>query len=100
MVIDISHVQLALFPGIWDITSWPQYWTMQYAWLTGQQPWLSDPLMVVQAWARSRWNTVPDITQTGPGTFPVTSPGAGRVYTVTGTRPVTTPGPWVITRIS
>jgi len=100
VVLDVSHVQLATFPGIWDITSWPQYWTAQYAWLNGHQPWLSHPLSVVQAWARSRWNTVPAITQTGPGTFQVTDPGTGKVYTVTGSRPVSTPGPWVITKIS
>ncbi len=100
VVIDISHVQLGTFPGIWDITSWPQYWTAQYAWANGHQPWLDSPLMVVQAWARSRWNTTPAIHQTGPSTFQVTAPGTGRVYTVTGTRPVTVPGPWVITTIS
>ena len=100
VVVDISHRQLARFPGIWDITSWPQYWASQYAWLNGHQPWLADPQLVVGAWARSRWNTVPAITQTGPGTFRVTDPSTGKIYTVTGTRPVTTPGPWVITKIS
>jgi len=99
VVIDISHVKLAAFPGIWDITSWPGYWSTQYAWLNGHQPWRSDPLMVVQAWARSRWpGTTPAVTQTGAGTFKVTAP-SGRVYTVAGARPVTTPGPWVITTV-
>ena len=37
VVLDISQAALAKFPGIWDITSWPQYWTMQYAWLNGHQ---------------------------------------------------------------
>ena len=100
VVIDVSHIALARFPGIWDITSWPAYWAAQYAWNNGHQPWLADPESVVEAWARSRWNTVPDIKQTGPGTFQVTDPGTGKVYTVTGTRPVSTPGPWVITKIS
>jgi hypothetical protein len=99
LVIDVSHVQLGAFPGIWDITSWPQYWAAQYAWADGHQPWLDSPVMVVQAWARSRWHTLPAIHQAGPNTFRVTAPGAGRVYTVTGTRPVTVPGPWVITAI-
>ena len=25
VVIDFSHARLGTFPGIWDITSWPQY---------------------------------------------------------------------------
>jgi hypothetical protein len=99
VVIDFSHVTLARFPGIWDITSWPQYWSAQYAWLNGHQPWLSNPEMVVQAWAYGRWpGTAPVITQVNADTFRVTEPG-GRVDTVIGTRPVTTPGPWVITTI-
>jgi hypothetical protein len=100
VVIDVSHVQLGRFPGIWDITSWPAYWAAQYAWNNGHQPWLADPQSVVEVWARSRWHTVPPITQTGPNTFRVTDPGTGKVYTVTGIRPVSTPGPWVITKIS
>jgi hypothetical protein len=100
VVIDVSHVQLGKFPGIWDITSWPQYWATQYAWLNGHQPWLSSPLLVVEVWARGRWHTTPAIQQTGPDTFRVTAPKTGKVYTVTGTRPVSTPGPWVITKIS
>lgn len=99
VVIDISHVPLGAFPGVWDITSWPQYWAAQYAMANGHQPWLASPLMVVQAWARSRWHTVPPIRPAGPDTFAVTAPGTGRVYTVTGTRPVAVPGPWVITAI-
>jgi hypothetical protein len=55
--------------------------------------------MVVEAWARSRWHTVPVIRQAGAGTFQVTEPG-GRVDIVTGTRPVTVPGPWIITRVT
>ena len=43
LVIDVSHVALGKFPGIWDITSWPQYWATQYSWLNGHQPWLSNP---------------------------------------------------------
>jgi hypothetical protein len=100
VVIDVSQVRLARFPGIWDITGWPAYWAAQYAWNNGHQPWLADPESVVETWARSRWNTVPASKQTGPNTFQVTDPSTGKVYTVTGTRPVSTPGPWVITRIS
>jgi hypothetical protein len=99
VVIDFSHVALARFPGIWDITSWPQYWARQYAWKNGQQPWLGNPAMVVAAWARSRWQTVPPVRQVTANTFAVTEPG-GRVDTVTGTVPVAVPGPWVITKIS
>jgi hypothetical protein len=51
LVIDVSHVALGTFPGIWDITSWPQYWATQYSWLNGHQPWLSRPSSVVQVWA-------------------------------------------------
>ena len=99
VVIDFSHARLGTFPGIWDIPSWPQYWSQQYSWLNGHQPWLSNPQMVVQAWARSLWPaTTPVIAQVDVGTFKVTEP-SGRVDTVSGTRPVTTPGPWVITTI-
>jgi len=99
VVLDVSHVALGAFPGIWDITSWQQYWAAQYAWSNGHQPWLSDPAMVVEAWSRSRWQTAPVVRQVSAGTFQVTEPG-GRIDTVTGTRPVTVPGPWVITKIT
>jgi hypothetical protein len=99
LVIDFTHVNLGRFPGIWDITSWRQYWAAQYAWNNGHQPWLANPAMVVEAWARGRWNTTPIIQQAGPDTFKVTEPGTNKVDTVTGTRPVNVPGPWVITAI-
>jgi len=99
VVIDVSHVALGGFPGIWDITSWPQYWTTQYSWLNGHQPWLASPLMVVQAWASSRSHTTPVVRQVSASTFKVTEPG-GKTDTVTGTRPVSVPGPWVITTIT
>jgi hypothetical protein len=99
VVIDVSHVALGKFPGIWDITSWPQYWAGQYSWRNGHQPWLASPLMVVRAWASSRWHTTPVIHQVNAGTFQVTGPG-GEVDTVTGVRPASVPGPWVITKIT
>ena len=99
VAIDVSHVALGTFPGIWDITSWPQYWAVQYSWLNGHQPWLASPLMVVQAWASGRWPTTPVIRQVNASTFTVTEPG-GKTDTVTGTRPVSVPGPWVITKIT
>jgi hypothetical protein len=98
VVIDVTHVTLGRFPGIWDITSWPQYWAVQYAWNNGHQPWRGNPAMVVGVWARS-WHPAPVIRQVSPDTFKVTQPGTAKVDTVTGTRPVTTPGPWVITTI-
>jgi hypothetical protein len=98
VVIDVTHVALGKFPGIWDFTSWQHYWAGQYAWNNGHQPWLTSPAMVVEAWARSRWHTDPGIRQVNANTFRVTEPG-GRVDTVTGTVPATVPGPWVITRI-
>ena len=99
VVLDVSHVALGRFPGIWDITNWQQYWKSQYAWDNGHQPWLSNPAMVVEAWSRSRWHTTPVVRQAGAGTFQVTEPD-GRVDTVSGMRPVTVPGPWVITKIA
>ncbi|HEY2508991.1 MAG TPA: hypothetical protein VGI58_20940 [Streptosporangiaceae bacterium] len=99
VVVDVRHAQLGKFPGIWDTVSWREYWQRQYDWLTGHQPWRSDPSSVVSAWARSRWHTVPAIQQAGPNDFRVTEPG-GRVDAVTGIRPVSGPGPWVITGIS
>lgn len=99
VVLDVSHVALGRFPGIWDITNWQQYWKSQYAWDNGHQPWLSNPAMVVEAWSRSRWHTTPVVRQVGAGTFQVTEPD-GRVDTVSGMRPVAVPGPWVITKIA
>ncbi len=100
VVIDVSHVALGKFPGIWDITSWRQYWAMQYEWLSGgHQPWRVNPSMVVQAWAASSGHTAPVIRQVNASTFTVTEPG-GKTDTVTGTRPASVPGPWVITAIS
>jgi hypothetical protein len=31
VVIEFPHVTLPKFPGIWDITSWLQYWQVQAA---------------------------------------------------------------------
>ena len=98
VVIDFSHVTMGTFPGIWPVTSWQQYWQLQYAWNNGHQPWQANPAMVVQAWTRGRWTTTPVIRQVDANTFKVTEPG-GQVDTVTGTRPVSVPGPWVITTI-
>jgi hypothetical protein len=73
VVLDVSHVALGKFPGIWDITSWQQYWQSQYAWINGHQPWLANPAMVVQAWARGRWQGAH-----GPGIgSPAAESGAG-----------------------
>jgi hypothetical protein len=99
VVIDVSHVALGKFPGIWDITSWPRYWAAHYAWLNGHQAWRASPLMVVRAWAASRFPGAPAVRQVNAGTFSVTEPG-GRTDRVTGTRPVGVPGPWVITKIT
>jgi hypothetical protein len=97
LVIDVSHVALGTFPGIWDITSWPQYWTTQYSWLNGHQPWLSIPSSVVQVWAGYGSGSV--VRQVSVDTFKVTKPD-GTTFTVTGVRPVSVPGPWVITKIA
>jgi len=97
LVIDVSHVALGKFPGIWDITSWPQYWAAQYAWLNGHQPWLSSPSSVVQVWAG--YGSGSAVRQVNANTFKVTKPD-GKTFTVTGVRPVSVPGPWVITKIA
>jgi hypothetical protein len=100
VVIDIRHVKLPIFPGIWDITSWRQFWEFQTAFENGHQPWLTSPSMVVSAWA-SGFSGQPTIRQIGPNTFQVTDPVRAKVAIVSGTRPVTT-GPaqlWVITSI-
>jgi hypothetical protein len=102
VVIDFSHVAFGTFPGIWDITSWPQYWAVQYSWLNGHQSWRANPLMVVLTWASSHWpttTTTPVIRQVNTSTFKVTEP-SGKVDTVTGVWPVSVPGPWVITKIT
>ena len=97
LVVDVSHVALGTFPGIWDITSWPQYWAAQYAWLNGHQPWLSIPSSVVQVWAGYGSGSL--VRQVNANTFKVTKPD-GTTFTVTGVRPVSVPGPWVITKIA
>lgn len=102
VVVDVAHGALPRFPGIWDITSWQRFWSAQMAFNEGHQPWLSSPLMVVQAWASGRWAMEPAIRQTAPDTFAVTEPGTKKVVTISGTRPATagTAQLWVITRIS
>jgi len=100
LVIDIPHTAMPPFPGIWDITSWPQFWSMQIAVMQGHQPWLLSPPMVVQAWAAGNM-TNPVVQQTGPGTFTVTEPSTGKQATITGTCPVTAGARiWVITKIA
>jgi hypothetical protein len=91
----------APFPGIWDITSWPQYRAAQAAVEQGHQPWLLDPEMVVQAWA-ARWAPNLPVRKVAADTYQVTEPGTHVLYTVRGTRPDPTgPAPiWVITQIT
>ena len=98
LVIDVSHVALGRFPGVWDITSWPQYWATQYSWLNGHQPWLSSPPLVVQVWADGI-GSASVVRRVSAYTFKVTKPD-GATFTVTGVRPVSVPGPWVITKIT
>jgi hypothetical protein len=103
VVIDLPHLMLPQFPGIWDITSWRQFWQFQTAFENGHQPWLVSPLEVVSAWA-SGFSSKPVIQQTGPDTFRVTGPTGTtgpQVKIVSGTRPVTTGQAqlWVITSI-
>ena len=95
VVIDVTHAPLPAFPGVWDITSWRQYWAAQASVEQGHQPWLLSPSSVVKAWAAG-WASNATVAQTGPDTFTVTKPG--QVATVTVTRPVSTgPAPiWVI----
>ena len=81
---DVSHVTLGKFPGIWDITSWLQYWATQYSWLNGHQPWLSSPSFVVKVWAGS-YGSASVVRQVSANTFKVTKPD-GKAFTVTGVR--------------
>jgi hypothetical protein len=101
VVIDAAHVSLPQFPGIWDITSWPQFWGMQAAFNEGHQPWRGSPLMVAQAWAAGHM-TKATVSQNGPDTFKATEPSTGKQATITVTRPVTVGSAqlWVITKIS
>ena len=99
VVIDVTHAPLPAFPGVWDVTSWRQYWAAQASVEQGHQPWRLSASGVVHAWAAA-WASGATVTQTGPATFRVTKPG--QVATVTVTRPVRT-GPaqiWVISNIS
>ena len=70
-MIDVGHVALGKFPGIWPVTGWPRYWALQYSWNTGHQPWLATPVMVVQAWARHRWHVALPVRQVNANTFKV-----------------------------
>ena len=104
VVIDLPHVTLPRFPGIWDITSWRQFWQFQTAFENGHQPWLGSPPMVVRAWALSL-SSNPAIRQVGPDTFQVTNrtdPVRPKIAIVSGARPVTTGQAqlWVITSIT
>ena len=101
VVIDVAHKSLPPFPGIWNITTWPQFWELQAAFNEGHQPWLGSPLLVVQSWAAGNM-TSPTVRQTGPDTFTVTEPGTGKQVVINGTRPVTvgTAQLWVISKIS
>jgi hypothetical protein len=103
VVIEFPHVTLPKFPGVWDITSWPQYWRFQAAVENGHQPWLLSPALVVGAWAHT-FSSQPTIRRTGPDTFQVTDPTdpvKAKTAIVSGARPVTTGQAklWVITRI-
>jgi len=102
VVIEFPHVTLPKFPGIWDITSWRQYWHVQTAFENGHQPWLASPAMVVGAWAHT-FSSQLTIRQTGPNTFQVTDPTdpvKAKTASVCGTRPVTGKARiWVITSI-
>ena len=91
VVIDVDHVALGTFSGIWPVTSWPRYWELQYSWNNGHQPWQDDPATVVQAWAQGRWHGNPVVRQVDASTFKVTGPG-GQVDTVVGTRHADRPG--------
>ena len=101
VVIDVAHASLPPFPGVWDITTWPQFWQTQVAFNEGHQPWRASPLMVVQAWADGHMTNA-TVSQIGPDTFKVTEPSTGKTAMITGTRPVTvgTAQLWVITKIS
>jgi hypothetical protein len=101
VVIDVAHASLPPFPGVWDITTWPQFWQAQVAFNEGHQPWRGNPLMVTQAWADAHMTNA-TVSQAGPDTFKVTEPSTGRLAMITGTRPVTVglAQLWVITKIS
>jgi hypothetical protein len=101
VVVDVAHVSLPQFPGITDITSWPQFWQMQTAFNEGHQPWRGSPLMVAQAWAAGHMTNA-TVSQTGPDTFKATEPSTGKQATITVARPVTVGAAqlWVITKIS
>jgi hypothetical protein len=101
VVVDVAHATMPPFPGIWDITTWPQFWQTQAAFNDGHQPWRGSPLMVVQSWAGATMTNA-TVSQTGPDTFKVTEPGTGKQAVITGTRPVTvgTAQLWVITKIN
>lgn len=101
VVLDIVHVRLPKFPGIWDISSWRRYWAAQSSVEEGHQPWLLRPSAVVRAWAAG-WASHAVVRQIGPSTFEVRKPGTSQKAIVTGTRPVRTgPAPiWVITHVT
>jgi hypothetical protein len=101
VVVDVAHVSLPQFPGITDITSWPQFWQMQASFNEGHQPWRGSPPMVARAWAAGHMTNA-TVSRTGPDTFKATEPSTGKQATITVARPVTVGAAqlWVITKIS
>ena len=101
VVIDVAHGSLPRFPGVWDITSWPQFWRMQAEFNDGHQPWRASRMMVVQSWAVAN---LPDssVTQISSDVYRVVQDSSGRQAVISGVRPVDTGQArlWVITRIS
>jgi hypothetical protein len=99
LVIDVSHVALGKFPGIWDIASWPQYWATQYSWLKRSPAMAVQPVVRRPGVGGCGYGSASAVGQVNANTFKVTKPD-GKTFTVTSVRPVSVPGPWVITKIA
>jgi hypothetical protein len=102
VAIDVAHVQLGAFPGIWDIRTWEQAWEIQEAVDNGHQPWRASPTDVVVPYAISVLGVAqPIVRLVDADTVEVSKPGSGVVATVHVAQPVThrPGGIWVITKV-
>jgi hypothetical protein len=104
IVIDVAHGSTAPFPGIWDVSTWDQAFSLQAALDEGHQPWRCSASGLVTRYARQvllPGSPQPTVRQVGPRAFQVLDASSALVATVRLAQPVNqgSCGLWVITRV-